>query len=211
MSDLAPSSWQPRSGWAGIAQAGRFGRIGGVAGVSLELVERQALATIIVRRGEEAALDRLIQERLGVTAPATGRAAFSGDAGLVWSAPGQWLAVAAPGSLADLPECLAGIAAVTDQSDGRALVRVSGPEARAMLMKGVTIDLHPSVFSAGSAAVTSVAHIGVQLWQADDAPTYLLAVPRGFVGSFWSWLIAAAAEYGGDVRLLEARGQRPAG
>jgi heterotetrameric sarcosine oxidase gamma subunit len=195
-----PSSWQPRSGWAGVAQAGRFGRAGGDPGVRLDLVDRQALATIIVRPGEEAALDRLMQERLAVALPATGRAAFAGDAGLVWSAPGQWLAVAAPASLADLPVHLAGIAAVTDQSDGRALVRVSGPAARAMLAKGVSIDLHPSVFAAGAAAVTSVAHIGIQLWQVDDAPTYMLAVPRGFAGSFWSWLTAAAAEHGYDVQ-----------
>jgi heterotetrameric sarcosine oxidase gamma subunit len=193
------SSWQPRSGWAGIAQAGRFGRAGGQAGVHLELVACQALATIIVRPGEEVALDRLMQERLGIALPATGRAAFVGDAGLVWSAPGQWLAVGAPGSLADLPMHLAGIAAVTDQGDGRALVRVSGLAARLMLAKGVTVDLHPSVFLVGAAAVTSVAHIGIQLWQADDAPTYVIAVPRSVAGSFWSWLTASAAEYGYEV------------
>ncbi|WP_158807279.1 sarcosine oxidase subunit gamma [Beijerinckia sp. L45] len=205
MSDSAPTTWQQRSGWAGVTQTGRFGRAGGDPGVRLDLLGRQALATIIVRPGEEAALDRLMQERLGVALPATGRAAFASAGSLVWSAPGQWLVMGpAASALADLPQRLAGVAAVTDQSDGRALVRVGGADARALLAKGVSIDLHPSVFAAGATAVTSVAHINIQLWQVDDAPTYVLAVPRGFAGSFWSWLTAAAAEYGYDVQQVPA-------
>ena len=205
MSDLAPSSWQPRGGWAGFAASGRFGRANGNPGVRLDLIERQTLATIIVRPGEEAALDRLMQERFALALPPIGRAAFGEAGSLVWSAPGQWLVVAtAHLSLADLPHRLAGVAAVTDQSDGRALIRISGPDARTMLGKGVAIDLHPSVFTVGAAAVTSVAHIGVQLWQTDDAPTFVLAVPRGFAGSFWSWLSAAAAEYGYEVQQVAA-------
>jgi heterotetrameric sarcosine oxidase gamma subunit len=63
----------------------------------------------------------------------------------------------------------------------------------------VTLDLHPSVFSTGSAAVTVVNHIGVTLWQTDDVPTYRLAVPRSYVGSFMEWLTASAAEFGLEV------------
>ena len=205
MSDFTTSAWQARSGWHGFAQAGRYGSALGKPGVRLDLVERQALATIIVRPGEEGALGRSMQERFALALPSAGRALFGNAGGLVWSSPGQWLVVgAAESSLADLPTRLAGLASVTDQSDGRALVRISGPAARAVLAKGLSIDLHPSAFAAGSAAVTSVAHISVQLWQADEAPTFVLAVPRGFAGSFWSWLTAAAAEYGYDVRLAAA-------
>jgi heterotetrameric sarcosine oxidase gamma subunit len=205
VSDLTTSSWQARSGWHGFAQVGRYGCALGAPGVRLDLVERQALATIIVRPGADEALGQLIQERFALALPSAGRAVFGDSAGLVWSSPGQWLVVGSAGaSLADLPTRLAGLAAVTDQSDGRALVRISGPAARAALAKGFSIDLHPSVFSTGSAAVTSVAHISVQIWQADEAPTFVLAVPRGFAGSFWSWLTAAAAEYGYDVRPVVA-------
>ncbi len=34
------------------------------------------------------------------------------------------------------------------------------------------------------------------LWQVDEAPTYEIAVPASFAGSFWHWLSDAAAEYG---------------
>jgi sarcosine oxidase subunit gamma len=67
---------------------------------------------------------------------------------------------------------------------------------RDALAKGFPIDLHPRAFRTGFTAVTSAAHIGAQLWQIDDAPTYEIAVARGFALSFWHWLEASAAEYG---------------
>jgi heterotetrameric sarcosine oxidase gamma subunit len=94
---------------------------------------------------------------------------------------------------------------VTDQSDARALVRIHGREARAMLAKGLSIDLHPSVFAAGHAATTNLAHVTVQIWQMDDAPTYMLAVPRSFATGVWSFLTAASGEYGLGVGPRSSR------
>jgi sarcosine oxidase subunit gamma len=116
------------------------------------------------------------------------------------TAPGQWLAVSdtlANGALAeDLAATLAGLASITDQSDGRAAVRISGPRARDVLAKGLPIDLHPKAFRPGDAATTVASLIGVQLWQVDDGPTYDVAMFRGYAGSFWHWLTASAAEFG---------------
>ena len=61
------------------------------------------------------------------------------------------------------------------------------------------IDLHPRAFGPGDAAVTSVAHVGVHLWQIDAAPTYELAVPRSLAAAFWHWLVESAAEFGGTI------------
>jgi heterotetrameric sarcosine oxidase gamma subunit len=88
------------------------------------------------------------------------------------------------------------LASVSDQSDGRVVVRVSGPHARDMLAKGVMVDLHPRAFRPGDVAVTSVAYIGAHLWQLDDTQTYELAVYRSFGVSFWRWLLEAGAEFG---------------
>jgi len=96
---------------------------------------------------------------------------------------------------ARLRAALAGLASVSDQSDGRVVVRVGGPRARDTLAKGLPIDLHPRAFKPGDAAVSVVAHIAVHLWQIDPAPTYELAVPRSFAASFCDWLAAAAAEF----------------
>ena len=71
-----------------------------------------------------------------------------------------------------------------------------GPSARAALSKGPLIHLHPSVFGPASAAVTSIAHIGVCLWHAGDHAGYELVVSRSFAELFRDWLLGAAAEYG---------------
>lgn len=197
---LMTSAWQPRGAWAGFARAGRHGRSQGEAGVRLTLREGIGLATVIAADGQDAALGRVLTDKFGWVLPETGAAHLVGERGLVWSAPGQWLAVAETREgLRGLAEALRRVAAVTDQSDARALVRVSGPRARLALSKGVSVDLHPRAFRAGQAAVTSIAHVGAQIWQRDEAPTYDLAVARSFAGSFWSWLTEAAAEYGYEV------------
>ncbi|GEP10347.1 sarcosine oxidase subunit gamma [Methylobacterium gnaphalii] len=200
MSEAIASMWAPRSAWAGYAKPGRHGRTQGEAGVRLTLRDGIGLATVIVADGQTDALRALVSERYGWTLPEPGRAQLFRDRGLVWSAPGQWLAVAETReALRDLPQAFRGVAAVTDQSDGRAVVRVSGRNARTVLEKGVAVDLHPRAFQAGQTAATSIAHIGAQLWQLDDVPTYDVAVARSFAGSFWSWLTEAAAEFGYEV------------
>lgn len=197
----APSPlWRPRGAWEGTAKPGRYGAAKGPAGIRLMLREGFGLATLIAAEGKEADLQAALSERFGLSLPEAGAAHVEGERGLIWSAPGQWLAVVpSPHALRDLPEALRGLAAVTDQSDSRALVRVSGPKARALLVKGVAVDLHPRAFGPGRAAVTSIAHIGVQLWQRDAGPTYEIAVARSFAGSFWRWLEHASAEFGLDV------------
>lgn len=200
-----PVTWSPRGAWSGYAKPGRHGRAQGAPGVRLSLREGVGLATIIVADGQEEALRSALFERYGWGLPETGTTHLSGERGLVWSAPGQWLALAETReALRGLPEALRGVAAVTDQGDGRGVVRISGPRARAMLEKGVSVDLHPRAFSAGRTATTSIAHIGAQLWQRDEAPTYDLAVARSVAGSFWAWLTQASAEFGCEVDTASA-------
>jgi methylglutamate dehydrogenase subunit D len=120
------------------------------------------------------------------------------------SAPhGQWLHVAEWNeSFAEFSE----FAAVNDQSDARAALRLSGPNVREMLAKGCMIDLHPTAFPSGAAAMTSIAHISVHLWRADaqgdggDAIIDML-VGRSMAASLWSWVNASAAEYGCGVTI----------
>jgi sarcosine oxidase subunit gamma len=88
------------------------------------------------------------------------------------------------------------LASVSDQSSGYAVLRVTGPTARHLLSRGAFIDFHPSVFGPGSAAVTTIAHIGVVLWQLDDAPTYDVALFRSYAESFWHWIETTCAAVG---------------
>jgi sarcosine oxidase subunit gamma len=138
-------------------------------------------------------------ERLGAALPDGPRRTQAPGLSVVGVGPRRWLLVRdgadsdfAPGLAADLH----GLAAVCLQSDAYALFQVAGPMARNTLAKGVSIDLHPLAFDLSSAAVTQAAHVGVILWQIDEAPVYELAVPRSYERSFWAWLGESADEFG---------------
>jgi sarcosine oxidase subunit gamma len=139
----------------------------------------------------------------GVDLPDSSRIVQGPAVSFVGYGPGQWLAVSetlAGEALArDLGERLSGLASISDQSGGRTVLRLRGPRARAVLAKGLPIDLHPKAFAPGSAATSTISLMGVQLWQVDDAPTYDIAIFRSVSASFWRWLTASAAEFGYDV------------
>jgi len=85
----------------------------------------------------------------------------------LWSGPANWLAISEEAGLeARIARVVGGQAAVTGQSDGRVIFRVTAP--RASLQKLVQIDLHESVFAPNSTALTLAGHIPVQIWQAPD-------------------------------------------
>jgi sarcosine oxidase subunit gamma len=94
---------------------------------------------------------------------------------------------------------LDGLAAVSDQGDGRVILEISGARARDALAKGIAVDLDPDVFKIGDLAQTSASHIGLQIALIDAAPTFEIASARSTAGSLWAWLTASAAEYGIDV------------
>ena len=196
----------------GVVTAGRHGRRSGDAGVIVGEVRGVGVATITARKGQRRALDVAAQSAFGRELPDRPRRVEAGDTAFVWCGPDQWLACRHPappeGMEAMLARAFGGLAAIVDQSHGRMLLRITGPRAREALAKGVAIDLHPREFKSGYAALTTVAHIGVHLWQIDDRPTYEFALPRGFALSFWHWLEASAAEFGLEYAGAELPGAR---
>lgn len=198
------ANWPRRSAWADIlaetpADPTR------PAGVKAIAREGLGVASILAPRGGEAALAKLVATRYGLEPPATPRAVRGAAQTFVWAGPRQWLLVAdrQQGFVEGLKP-LATLAAVSDQSDARAALRLTGPNVRDMLAKGCMIDLHPKAFPRGAAALTSVAHIGVCLWRADERPDegdaiFDILVARSMAGSFWSWAEASAAEFGYSV------------
>jgi methylglutamate dehydrogenase subunit D len=172
----------------------------GPAGVTLAQQTHVSICQVLARKGAEHELAERVAQAFDVELPRTARYVDSGPVAFVWAGRSQWLALQNTGDARafewHLNSSLSGAASVVDQSDGRTIVRVSGPRARAALAKGVLIDLHPSAFHAGDTAITTVAHVGVHFWQVDAAPTYEFAVFRSFATAFWAWLTDAAAEFG---------------
>jgi methylglutamate dehydrogenase subunit D len=175
-------------------------RSGGAApGVTIAERTGVSLCSVLARKGAEGELADRVREAFGVELPREPRYTATAPVAFAWAGPSQWLAL---GEGKDsrtfelqLRSSLARVAAVMNQSDGRTMVRIGGPRARDALAKGVHIDLHPSAFRPGDAAVTAIAYIGVHFWQLDAVPTYEFAMLRSFAVSFWDWLADAAAEF----------------
>jgi sarcosine oxidase subunit gamma len=191
----------PLSPLAAVAMPGRYGKaMGGTPPVVLKERRGLKLCVIAALGGQEPQIEEAVRNLTGLELPRGPKRVTAKGLALIGTAPGQWLAVAGDADarqmLDALVKHLTGHAAMTEQSDSKAVIRLSGQRTREVLAKGCSLDLHPRVFKPGDAATTPIALIDCQLWQIDDAPTYDLAVPSSFAESFWSWLIASAAEYG---------------
>jgi len=201
---VAKIDLMPCSALQGLAIPGRYGAANGGPGVLLSEHAGLALAAVMARKGTGEALTRRVHAVFGLDLPTTPRRSARGPLAFVWAGAGHWLAVTEGGDGSSfeklLRDDLSTLASISDESDGRAVVRIAGARARDALAKGVPVDLNPRVFTAGDAAVTTVGRIGVHLWQLDEAPTYEFAVFRSYAAAFWRWLIDSAAEFGVPVK-----------
>jgi len=191
----------PLSPLAAVAVPGRYGKATGDT-PPVVLTERCGLKLCVIASfdGQEPQIEEKLRKLTKLKLPKGPKRVIAKGLALIGTAPDQWLAVAedvASRQMLDkLAKQLARHVVITEQSDSKTVIRISGPRARDVMAKGCSLDLHPKVFKPGSAATTPIALIDCQLWQIDDAPSYNLAVPSSFAESFWSWLTASAAEFG---------------
>ena len=123
------------------------------------------------------------------------------DLSILRLGPDEWLVVTPDRRLArierTLRDALAGQhAALTDVSHGRAVLVLSGPDARAVLSKGCPLDLHPRVFGPGRCAQSRLARCQALIHQTSDAPEFEIHVQRSFAQYAWMWLEDAGREFG---------------
>jgi sarcosine oxidase subunit gamma len=120
---------------------------------------------------------------------------------LLWLGPDEWLAIV-PGGTEE--ETIAAFKArmegehfaVTDVSGSRTVITLAGENAREVLIKGTSLDLHPKEFGPGQCAQASMARCHMLLHQISDEPGYEIYVHRSFADYLWRWLEDAAREYG---------------
>ncbi len=198
---MAEIALAARSALAGMLRAGHHGRPGS-SGVVIEERTGLGLVTVAAHRGKGAALAKAVRDAFGLDLPMTPRRVGDAALAFVWAGKERWLAVSETGSEpleTTLRDHLGGLASVTDQSDGRVVLRCSGPSVRDVLGKALSIDFHPRAFRPDDVAITPAFHIATQVWQVDDQPTYDLSVGRSTAGSLSVWMVQAAEEYGVDV------------
>jgi sarcosine oxidase subunit gamma len=186
---------------------GHLKPIGSAASAGVVASERanRQIATVIARR-DRVAFVAQARSAFGIDLTGSPRRVSSESLSLVGIGPRTWIALRDAGRplVEELQRAFGDNAAVSDQSDGLAVLRLSGDRVRATFEKGLGIDLHPRIFRPGDAAATTCAHFGVTLWQLDEAPTYEIAVFRSLVPDFCRWLAESAAEYG--LRVETDRG-----
>ncbi len=125
----------------------------------------------------------------------------SGNTSALWLGPDRWLIVEKENR--DLETVLRSavseeIAAITDQSHSRCVLRLSGTQARNILRKGTTLDLDERMFNLGDVRTTSLFHMNgiIHCLRGDSFDLY---VARSFAQSFFEVITHAATEYGYQI------------
>ncbi|WP_372609656.1 sarcosine oxidase subunit gamma [Aquicoccus sp.] len=113
-----------------------------------------ALTSIAPYRGQDGALSDALKKAHGMAWPKPGRMTGKAGARALWFGQGQALLVG-PAPDAEL----ARNAALTDQSDAWAMVRLSGAGAQDVLARLTPLDLRRGSFKRGHTARTEIAHM----------------------------------------------------
>lgn len=155
------------------------------------LTDESTLGKLLVR----APVDGPMASALGTR---FGRAVRDGDRLTVGSGPGEWLVLA---PVADLPKLASwleqqgeadpGLVSVVDLTHGRAMLRLTGPDAADVLARVCAVDLSDRITPDGAAFRTSVARVATDVIRDDlggAGPSYLLHVERSSGTYLWDEL-----------------------
>ncbi|GAB5467111.1 MAG: hypothetical protein Kilf2KO_01410 [Rhodospirillales bacterium] len=160
------------------------------------LVLRVATPTTLLAiggRAKDKAFAKAIETALGLTLPTP--QAFSGqDPALLWQGPGRWLLqceTEGSDAAAALRKALGPEAALSDVTDGLFAIDLEGPDWRALLSQGTSLDLSAGALPPGASAVTRFADLSVTLMMRSDDRVRLLSERAGR-GYLWAWLCQAA-------------------
>jgi sarcosine oxidase subunit gamma len=167
----------------------------------VSVTQRFPLACVNLRgRADDAKFIRAVSGATDVAPPLRPCASNAGLlCSILWLGPDEWLVISDSQSGAaiasSLRKALLGCrAAATDVSDARLVFSIAGPNARAVLAKGCSIDFHPREFSAGHCVQTLLAK-SAALIHALPADRFDVYVPRSFSEYVWEWLKIAVVEY----------------
>ncbi|MDX8520440.1 sarcosine oxidase subunit gamma [Mesorhizobium dulcispinae] len=208
---MAEFSWNTQSPLESALVPGHHGVTGPQVGVTLEEVRDISLVQVMTRRGRAAETAKAAKKVFGIQPPTSPSAAVGRHATLIWSGPDQFIAFSARSAedqFVKLSEAFAGVASLSDQSDGRCLIRIGGPRVRQALAKFCSLDLDDRAFPPGAAATTSIDHTAMNIWRGADSTDghaiFNMLVFTSFADSLWHTILDSALEYGVQASLAHA-------
>ena len=126
-----------------------------VQGAVLSEAAPRAITSVAPFKGREKVVSAALEAAVGGSFPKPNQTTGKGDVRIVWSGPGQAMVLGPPVA----PEG----AAVTDQSDAWAVLRLEGASAEAVLARLVPIDVRRAQFKTGQTARTQLRHMTCSL------------------------------------------------
>ena len=181
---------------AGITRLGQ--RVLTVDGQSCTLSETPFIQMINLR-GEpsQAAFLSAAAACIGLDLPLSANTVHANaERQVLWLGPDEWLIKLSDGQgealESALQTALAGMHhAVVRVGDGNTTFLVKGAAAADLLARGCPLDLHPSVFKAGSVAQTHVAKAGATIVCVQAGEHFEMTVRRSFADYLYRWLCEA--------------------
>lgn len=144
-------------------------------GVTLTEAGPARITSVAPLRGKARAVATALR-KLGLGWPEPGRSVRSDGAACLWTGRDQAFLIGAS------PDGLDGIAALTDQSDGWARMRLEGAGAEAVLARLVPLDLRAAVFPEGAVARSGLNHMMAVLTR-EGPDAFGIMVFRSMAGS----------------------------
>ena len=151
---------------------------------SLTEVHPGQITSLQPHPGKLAALSKALKKAHGVGFPGPGESLSAKGVTVIWSGREQafQLGVSADPALADL-------AAVTDQSDGWAVMLLQGPKGAQVLARLCPLDLRPGVFAVGQVARSQLQHVPALIHRSKDG--FQIMVFRSMARTAWHELATA--------------------
>lgn len=171
--------------------------MGGVAwDAGLVRIEDAGLQGMITIRGDLDQIKETVEAAASVDMPGPGRANVSEGSGLCWMSPDEVLLLCpyeeTATRLAKLQDGLSGLHALAViVSDARAVIRVSGQQARDVMAKLAPVDLAPGRFEPRMFRRTRLGQAAAAFWMA-DAETFHVICFRSHASYVFDLLKTAA-------------------
>ena len=176
-------------------------RYASVTDASLTLADVSATTKRIVR----AATDTAAAAALGVT---FGTSRIEGDVVVAGQRPEEWIVLGPAPAVDAVVDDLdrSGFVSVIDHTHARALFRLTGDDASAVLAKLCALDLTDDMTPDGAVVSGRVAAVICDLFRADldGCPSYLIACDRSFGQYLFDAILDAGAEFGIGVASRSA-------